>query len=355
MITETLRAAHLSSAGYLIALATLLAASTPAQVLEEIIVNVNGEILTKRDLEERQVAAIAHALGRDVAITELRSDVSLQQSVEAMTPRILVDAVDELIVLQHAAELGLDATDADVDNVLAAIKKDNNLETEGDLWSFLRAAGMGPSARRESVRRKILAEQIRQHVVRTVRVSDDQARAYFEANRHMFATPASVVYREIFVPIPPEPPLTAGQAAYQARDNAMMRFVAARDRILRGEPFAEVAARSPEIADGVAAALVGPVVVSELPAHVQAALSRLRQGDVSPPIKTDDGYRLLMLETIVPASSPSFEAIRESAIDRASADLRLAATRRYMARLRETALIAWKNKELQELYERHHR
>ena len=355
MTTGTVRRGHLSSACGLIALATLLATGTPAQVLQEIIVNVNGEILTKRDLEERQAAAMSQTLGRPVAVTELRQDASLGQSVDAMTPTILAEAVDELLVLQHAAELGLEATDSDIDNVLAAIKKDNNLETDDDLWSFLQATGMSASARRESVRRKILAEQIRQHVVRTVRVNDDQAREYFAANRHLFTTPASVIYRELFVSIPPEPPLDARGPAHQARDSAMMRFVAARDRIVQGEPFDEVAAQFSENTEARAGGLIGPVAVSDLPARMQAALKRLRPGEVSAPLKTDEGYRLIRLETLVPASSPPFEAIRESVIDRASADLRLAATRRYMARLREAALIAWKNKELQELYERHQR
>lgn len=341
-----------TGAPLIIALVTLLHATTPAQVLEQIVVNVNGEILTKRDLEERQLAAISGELGRPIAVTELRGDPALQRRLDALMPMILAEAVDELLVVQHARELGLDATDEDVVAVLAAIKADNELETEAELWSFLQASAMAPARRRESVRRKILAEQVRQHATRRVQVSEEDARAFFVAHRGMFATPATVSYREIFVAVPPEPPLNAGSAAHQARDKAIMRFVAARDRLLKGETFSEVAARYSEKTQGLAGEVIGPVALDDLPGPLQAALTRLQPGEVSPPTKADDGYRLLKLETLVPASSPPFEAARDAVIDRASADLRLAAARRYMNRLRESALITWKIPALQEVYDR---
>lgn len=338
---------------FLAAVAALPGAETRAQVLEQLVVNVNGDILTHTQIQELQAAAASEQLGRPVSVAQLRDDPSVRKVADEMAPKIVAEAIDEVLIVQQAHEFGLTATDEDVDNVLARVKADHELDSDEKLWSLLRMAAISPVRRRESLRRRILMEQVRQRVIRGIEADDDEARAFFSAHREAFVTPATVTYREIFVAIPPEPPLGAGSASHQARDRALIRFVAARDRVLRGESFADVAAQLSESEDGPAGALIGPLPVAEVASAVRDALARLKPGDVSMPIKGDDGYRLVKLDELTPASSPPFEAIREAVISRASAEMQLAAVRRYMARLRSTAVLKWKNPTLQAAYERY--
>ena len=86
----------------LIAVAFALSAvvSARAEIIEQILVKVNGEIFTKSDLEQRQVAALRQ---RGQAI-DLKSDLSntqLRQALDEVTPQLLVDAIDELVIVQR--------------------------------------------------------------------------------------------------------------------------------------------------------------------------------------------------------------------------------------------------------------
>src|SRR5437762_9710869 len=79
-----------------------------AEILEQILVKVNGEILTKTELEKLQIAAIRE---RPNANPGAMNDAELNKALAEVTPSVLVDAVDELLLLQRAKTLGYSVTD----------------------------------------------------------------------------------------------------------------------------------------------------------------------------------------------------------------------------------------------------
>jgi len=78
----------------------------PAQVIEQVLVNVNGEILTRRQLDERVRSVLAQPQGRAIAAADIRADPALRDQAAALMPRVVSDAIDEILVLQRARELG---------------------------------------------------------------------------------------------------------------------------------------------------------------------------------------------------------------------------------------------------------
>ncbi len=61
----------------LVVLAALGGASLRADVIEQVLVKVNGEIFTKSDLEQRQIAAL-RARNRGVTENDLKNDAELR-------------------------------------------------------------------------------------------------------------------------------------------------------------------------------------------------------------------------------------------------------------------------------------
>lgn len=98
------------------------------QVFEQVLVNVNGDILTRRQLDERVRSVLAQQQGRAIAAADMRADPALRQQAAALTPRVVADAIDELLVIQRARELGFDADEDDVDHVVARMRLNNNEE-----------------------------------------------------------------------------------------------------------------------------------------------------------------------------------------------------------------------------------
>src|SRR5512134_667932 len=72
------------------------------EIIEQILVKVNGEILTKSELEQRQIVALRQ---RDPNFRPA-SDADLRKALVEVTPTVIVDAVDELLLVQRGRELG---------------------------------------------------------------------------------------------------------------------------------------------------------------------------------------------------------------------------------------------------------
>src|SRR5512144_459606 len=69
------------------------------EIIEQIIVKVNGDILTKTELETREVAALRQKGQQNL------TDQQLKQAIAEVTPQILVDTVDEMLILQRGRDL----------------------------------------------------------------------------------------------------------------------------------------------------------------------------------------------------------------------------------------------------------
>src|SRR6201981_3440952 len=83
---------------------------THAEIIEQILVKVNGEIFTKSDLEQRQVAVLRQK-GQQFDLKSDPSNAQLRRALDEITPQIMVDAIDEMIVVQRGKELGYRLSD----------------------------------------------------------------------------------------------------------------------------------------------------------------------------------------------------------------------------------------------------
>src|SRR3954468_23486050 len=87
------------NAGLLLALGVLaVSVSSRAEIIERVVAKVNGDIVTQSEFEARQLAAVQAArISNDQVESYLRQN----------TARILQEAVDDLLITQRAADLGI--------------------------------------------------------------------------------------------------------------------------------------------------------------------------------------------------------------------------------------------------------
>src|ERR1700682_5423551 len=93
-----------------------------AEIIEQILVKVNGEIFTKTDLEQRQVAALRQK-GQQIDLKNDPNNAQLRKALDEITPQIMVDAVDEMLVVQRGKELGYKLSDEQIKGVGDSIRK----------------------------------------------------------------------------------------------------------------------------------------------------------------------------------------------------------------------------------------
>ncbi len=334
----------------LLMVASVARASGTVQIVEAIVVNVNGDILTRRELDERVRGILMLKTGRPLNQAEIRLDPTLAAEASAATPQAVADAIDEILVLQRGRELGLEVTDDDVDRVLERMRRDGNATSEEAFTALLVSQGIPTDAFRESVRRQIGIEQVRQEIWRHVRVTDAEAESYYQRARDQFQAVPTVTFREILVALPSRHGGSLSRDTETAYDQGLIRFVKAQDRVTRGEAFADVARELSDATSKDQGGAVGPVDPRTLPEAVRVALAQLAVGQISPPVRTEDGYRLLQLEAVSPARPATFAAFRDEVVAQLLARRRAAAFNAEMHRLRAGAVMVWKDKTLERVY-----
>ena len=173
----------------------LLVASARAEIIEQILVKVNGEIFTKTDLETRQVAALRQS-GQDSDPT----DVRLRQLLDEVTPDLMVNVVDEMLIVQRGRELGYKMADDQFKSILDSIKKDNKIESEEAFQAALKQENMTLADLRRNLEKQMIVERVRQNeVLGKIGVNDEEARRYYESHQSEFTSPQTITLREVFV------------------------------------------------------------------------------------------------------------------------------------------------------------
>ncbi|HEX2344750.1 MAG TPA: peptidylprolyl isomerase [Vicinamibacterales bacterium] len=321
-----------------------LAGVARAEILEQILVKVNGEILTKTDLEQRQTSVL-----RQRNPQALQDDEGLKRALQEITPQLLVDTVDEMLLVQRGRELGYKMTDEQFRGIIDNIKKENKLATDEQFNTALKQEGMTLEDLRRSIERRMLIDRVQQiEVMQKVGITEEEAKAYYTAHPDEFRTPATVTLREILVSIPAGDGKTINVAQ---EEEALAKAEAALGRITKGEDFGKVAAEVSDAASKANAGLIGPINKNELAPALTELLDGLKPGEVTKPLRSQRGYQIIKLESMSTSDVEAFEQVRDKIADRVYDEKRRGELVKYLVRLRAQAIIEWKNEELRKMYE----
>jgi peptidyl-prolyl cis-trans isomerase SurA len=317
-----------------------------AEIIEQILVKVNGEIFTKTDLETRQVQAL-----RQKGLQFDKNDVTdeqLQQALSSVTPHIMVEAVSEMLIVQRGKDLGYRLTDEQFKSITDNIRKENKLETEERFQAALKQENMTMADLRRQIERNVIVSRVQQaEVFGKIAISEDEARKYYEEHPEEFTTTASVTLREILVAVPND-----GKALNVGLDEAAKeKAEQLRNRALAGESFEKLAADSSDAPSRANAGLIGPLSVGDLSADLRKIIEPMKTGDVTEIIRTTRGYQIFQIESLTASQKMAFEQAREQISDRVFTGKRKEEFDKYLGRLRSQAIIDWKNADVRKAYE----
>jgi parvulin-like peptidyl-prolyl isomerase len=336
----------------------VLTVGARAEILEQVLVKVNGEIITKTDLEQRQMAALRQQ-GNLPELAGLLDEVKddwaaykkyaqVAKWLESATPEIIVTAVDELLILQRAKELGYAATEEQLLNIIESIKKDNNLQSEEQFQAALKQEGMTLAQLKRMLERQALMSRVQQTEVSSkVAVTEPEERQYYEAHLGEFETVPGITLREILVTVPNE----KGQFNVAVDEAAKQKAEGLRKRILSGESFEKLAAEVSDAPSKANAGLIGPIPKTELAPDMLKLFSSMKAGDVTEVLRVGTGYEIFKLEQSIESTTLPFENARSQVADKVFQQKYGGEMEKYLTKLRSVALIEWKNEEIRKAYE----
>jgi peptidyl-prolyl cis-trans isomerase SurA len=341
----------LISTGVLLA---ALAVPMQAQILERVLVKVNGDIITQTELEEKQTAAIRARIGGG----ELKPDIAtnteeLKKAMDEVTPQLLVEAIDELLLLQMGKEKGYHLSDEQFNSWLQNLRKEQNLQDDQKFNAALKQEGMTVDDLRKNVEKQFMVGQVqRDEVGSKLSITEEEARQYYLTHKEEFVQPATVTLREILLEVPTT--AKGGQTTINVGkdDEVAQQAAAVRARIVGGEDFAKVAAEVSAAASKSNGGLIGPINLAEVSPSLQQLIAKMKPGDVTEPLRVTSGFQILKLETLKPAAPQPFESVRDLVADKVHDARQQVEVRKFLARMRGQAIIEWKNDELKKLYDK---
>lgn len=348
--TRTPRRASFSTAGIIAAVLVIgvLAVGVGAEIIEQVLVKVNGEIFTKTDLEARQVAVLRQQLGQQVDPKTAPTDAQLRKMLDDITPDLIVSVVDEMLVVQRGRELGYRLGDEQFQTVVENIRKENKIDNDEQLQTALKQENMTMADLRRNVERSMILSRVQQNeVLDRIAVTEAEARAYYDAHLSEFTTPQMITLREIFVPVPSDGNTINVGLDEEAREKAN----GIRQLALAGESFEKLAADLSEAPSRANAGLIGPFSIGDLAPDLKKLLATMKAGDISEVLRTPRGYQILKVESSTPTQTVPFEQAREQISERVFTDKRRAEFQKYLERLRSEAIIEWKNADIKKAFD----
>lgn len=336
-----------------LALFALFVLPVRAEIIEQVLVKVNGDIITKTDLEQRQIAALRERANKQVDAEALKTDEGLRKALAEITPALLVEAIDELLLVQLGREKGYRLSDDQFKEWLQGMRKEQNLLDDERFALALKQEGMTLEDLRKNVERRFLIQQVqRDEVGSKLSITEEEARQYYLSHKDQFVEPANVTLREILIEVPTTTQGGVAGVNVAQDDEAKAKAEAVRARLAAGEDFAKVASEVSVAASKANGGLIGPINIAELSDTLQQAIQKMKPGDVSQPMRVAKGFHIFKLETVKPAVTPPFEQVRDLVADRVHEDRQRTEVAKFLARMRGQALIEWKNEDLKKAYER---
>lgn len=288
----------------IIATVILLASACVAQaaVVSRIAAVVNDDIITTHQLETKVAERLqAEAAGQTFTTAEM----------DAVRRGILSELIEETLISQRVAELGLKVGEDELEAAVVEVQKQNKLTRE-QLVHALQLEGMTLEAYRETLRKQILRFKLLGREVQSkIDVTNLEIREYFRTHIDEFRDPAYVRLARLTFPLP-------GMASADQRQAIRAKADAALARLHQGEDFYSVllASTADQSAEG---GDLGTFREGELTATFERALQGLKEGEVSAVIAAPDGFHILKIEERSPGKIRQFDAVQDE-IQRILAD-----------------------------------
>jgi peptidyl-prolyl cis-trans isomerase SurA len=299
------------------------AAITPnGTVVEDVIVHVNDQIISRSDVE-RAVQQLAQ---------ENQQNNASPAEVADRQKNMLRDMIDQQLLLSRAKELNLNV-DAEVIRRLDDIRKQNHMDTMEDLEKAARSQGISFEDFKAQIRNSILTQQVvRDEVGRRLQMTQTQEQAYYDEHKQEFAQPEQIRLSEILIP-------TAADANEAVVAQAQTKADEVAAKLKSGDKFEDLAKT---YSGGQTAGQGG-----DLGMYKRGALAKvledqtfdLKAGESTAPIRTRQGFVILRVTEHPAAGVPPLKDVEQQVEEAMYSEQMQPALRAYLTKLREDSYV----------------
>jgi len=296
-------------------------------VVEEIVAKVNGDIITRGDLEtaHRETAAALQQQGA--------TGQALEKALKDQERDTLRDEIDRLLLVQHGKDLNINV-DSDITKRMAELQTTSGIADPDKFHDWLHEKfGIPYEEIRQKIHDQILTQRvISQEVMSRINVPHSEIEKYYEEHKGDFVRKEQVFLRQILISSDGKNADQAAQAEKRAKD------LAARAR--KGEKFAELVKQySDDETTKDSFGELPPYSRGQLRKDIEDIVFKEKKGYVTDPIKLPNGFLILKIEERYEAGQAPLEAVENEIQEKLSMPQMQPKVRELLTKLREDAFL----------------
>jgi parvulin-like peptidyl-prolyl isomerase len=320
------------SCRFVVLIAASFAAASAAdnvnvRVVEEIAAKVNGDIITRGDLERKRAEVEAEAKRQGITGAKLADVVNEEAS------NTLREKIDTLLLVQKGKDLSINV-DGEVTRRLAEIQVQQKISDPDKFHQFLaQQTGMSFEDFKQQMRDQILTQRvIGEEVGRRIAVPEPEMQKYYEEHKTEFVREEQVFLSQILISTEGKTAEQAAAAEKKAKD-----LVA---RAKKGEKFSDLARdNSDETETAKNGGYVGAMKRGLMDKPIEDVVFKGKKGDITDPFKRPQGFLVLKVEDRFAAGQASFDEVKEEIQNRLVQPKMEPKVRELLTRLREQAFL----------------
>lgn len=262
----------------------------------ETVGEVNGIKITKAEYEQRyQLLQASYKMQQAAYAGDATKTEGIEipeDTMKQLQDRAFDDMVYQKLLFTEAKERGIKVSKEEVDQAMAEFKE---LQTQaGEYENFLKLTGLDEEKLWKEMEMDQYITKLQEEVTADVKVSEEEARAYYDENKELYKQPGGIQISHILV---------------DSEEKAVQLIA----DIKAGADFATVAKEnSTDTVSGASGGDVG--VVNEdtnfVPEFLDAAL-KLEPGQMTEtPVKSEYGYHIIKAGDRQEESTPTFEELQ---------------------------------------------
>ena len=306
--------------------ASVFAAAPTVEVIDEIVAKVNGDIVTRGELDRSRREMEAE--GRKQNMPAAR----LAQELEALQKDVLRDKIDQLLLQQQGKELNINVG-SEISKRVAEIQTQVKIADPEKFRDMVRQqTGMPYEDYISDMKNGMLTQRvIRQEVGGRISIKHDEVQKYYDAHKAEFMRKDRVFLREILLSTEGKDAASVAALEKKAKD------LTARAR--KGERFPELARDNSDAVTAQQGGALEGLEKGKLAQNIENLVWSQPRGYVTDPIHLDNGFLILKVDEHQKEGQAELTEVEPEINERLYAPRMQGAVREYLTKLRTTAFL----------------
>jgi parvulin-like peptidyl-prolyl isomerase len=295
--------------------------ASKAEVIEEIVAVVNDDIITLTDFKA------AEAKLRFMLNQRLEGE-NLNREFKRARENLLEQLINEILLLQEAKKKDINVNE-EVKLFIENFKKENNIETDEQLRREMAREGIDFDAWRKEIEKQFLQQKvIMMEIDYKISLTDTELVNYYKENKEEFTQPAEVKLKGIFL-------------SGENRDEKELERISQEitEKLKQGIDFSELASQFSEGPEKEKGGDLGFFKKGELNKIFENEVFKLNPGEITPWLKTQQGWYIFKVEEKKEAQLSSFEEVKDKIREKIFLQKKRKKIEEFLTKLKENSYI----------------